>query len=408
MALGGASVGLEDGPLEALATNPAQLSLAPATTLQLGAVVGTARGEFANAADPSGKLDDKFGAFPELGIALPITDGLTVGLAAIPDAAAGVDWTFIDARGGLDGATSYGRQLHRAEILVHRTAAGFSYAVTDRLAVGGSVGLIYNRNALKAPYTFQSHPTLKGFKTLLDLETSGLGVNGSVGLSFRPTDTVTLSLSYQSETRADSDGSANGNAGTQLANLGGAFASVRPDFRYDATVENVFPQQVCAGISWRVRPWLRAVAQVDWINWSGAFSELPIHLTGGNNADLNAFLGTDAIDDTVPLNWRDRVVIRTGLEFAVSDDVTVRVGHAFGDSPVPAATLTPMTAAIARHTLSTGLEWRRGAFSVAGAYQYDLPTTVTVGTSSLASGGFSGTRTEVSLHWFALTAAYQF
>lgn len=408
MALGGASVGLTDGPLEALAGNPAQMALAPATSVQLGAVAGWGEGDFANAADSAGRLREKLGVMPELGLSLPVNDRLTVGLAAVPDAAATVDWNFTDAPGGLDGVTSYGRQLHRSEILVHRTAVGFSYAISDRIAIGSSVGMLYNRNVLRAPYIFQSHPALRGFKTALDLETSGLGVNGTVGLLMRPNDTLTLSLSYQTESRLDSDGSATGNAGAQLTSLGGGFAGVRPDFRYDATVENVFPQQVSAGISWQARPWLRAVVQVDWIDWSGAFSELPIHLTNGNNADLNGFLGSNAIDDTVPLNWRDRVVVRTGLEFAVSEAVTLRAGYAFGDNPVPAATLTPMTAAIARHTLSAGAEWRRGRFSLAGAYQHDLPSTVVVGTSGLAGGEYSGTRTQVGLHWVALTAGYQF
>lgn len=408
MALGGASVGLPDGPMEALGANPAQLGLASAPTLQLGALAGWGEGDFTNTADPAGKLREKFGVMPELGLAVPLNERLTVGLAALPDAAAAVDWNFVDAPGGLDGATSYGRQLHRSEILVHRTAGGFSYACTDRFSFGGSVGLIYNRNALRAPYTFQSHPALRGFKTTLDLETSGLGVNGSFGLLFRPHDRLTLGLSYQTEIHADSDGSARGNAGVQLINLGGGFAGVRPDFHYDATVENIFPQQVGAGVSWQATPWLRTVVQVEWINWSRAFAELPIHLTNGNNTDLNAFLGTNALDDTVPLNWRDRVVLRSGLEFRLSEAVTLRLGHAFGDSPVPATTLTPMTAAILRHTVTAGAEWQFGQLSLAAAYQHDLPATMTVGTSSLASGEYSASQTRVSLHWFALTAGYRF
>ncbi len=408
MALGGASVGLADGPMEALAANPAQLTLAPRTTVQLGGVLGFGTGDFSNAADPSGRLGEKIEAMPEFGLSVPITSRLTVGISAVPDSALGVDWTYVDAPGGLGGTTTYGRQLHRSEILVHRSAAGFGYALTDTLSLGGSAGLVYNRNALKAPYTFQSHPVLRGFKTLLDLETSGIGFNGNFGLLYRPSDSVTLGLSYQTETHIDSEGTAAGNAGTQLTNLGGAFATVRPDFRYDARVENVFPQRVSAGAAWQACPWLRLVGEVDWIHWSGAFDQLPIHLTAGNNPDLNAFLGTNAIDDTVPLDWRDRVVVRVGAEFGITEELAARVGYAFGDNPVPAETLTPMTAAIIRHTLTAGAEWSRGRFSIAGAYQFGLPSEVTSGTSSLASGEYSASRTEVSLHGFALTAAYRF
>ncbi len=371
MALAGTEVGLENDPISALHSNPAALRSTSSTTLQLGAVGGLATGDFSNAANSDGRLSQKVEAGPEFGLALPIRSGpLTLGLGFMPDAAMKGDWKYVDAPGGL--------------------------------------GIVYNENALKAPYVFQSHPVLKGFKTLLDLETSGVGFNGNVGVIYRPLDSLTLSLSYQTETSVDSKGSASGNAGTQLTNLGGPFASVRPDFRYDALVANVFPQSVSGGISWQADRRWRLAVQVDWINWSDAFDKLPIHLTSGNNADLNGFLGTNAIDDTVPLHWRDRVVFRTGVEFKVTQELTLRAGYAFGDSPVPTETLLPLTAAIARHTVSTGLEWRHGHFSVAGAYQYDLPTAMTAAVSGLQAGEYSNSRTEVGIHWFGLTTGYRF
>ncbi len=409
MALAGTEVGLENDPISALHSNPAALRSSSSTTLQLGAVGGLATGNFSNAANSDGHLSDKVEAGPEFGLALPVGSGpLTLGLGFIPDAALNADWKYVDAPGGLGGTTSYGLQQQRSEITVLRTALGFGLSLTDRLAIGGSLGIVYNENSLKAPYIFQSHPVLKGFKTLLDLETSGVGFNGNVGVIYRPLDSLTLSLSYQTETSVDSKGSASGNAGTQLTNLGGPFASVRPDFRYDALVANVFPQSVSGGVSWQANARWRLAVQVDWINWSDAFDELPIHLTSGNNADLNGFLGTSSIDDTVPLHWRDRVVFRTGVEFKATQELTLRAGYAFGDSPVPAATLLPLTAAIARHTVSTGLEWWHGHFSVVGAYQYDLPMAMTVAVSDLQAGEYSNSRTEVGIHWFGLTTGYQF
>jgi long-chain fatty acid transport protein len=409
MALAGTEVGLENDPISALHSNPAALRSTSAPTLELGAVGGFATGDFENAANADGRLNEKVEAGPEFGFALPIKSGpLTVGLAFIPDAVLDANWKYVDAPGGLGGTTSYGLQQHRSEITVLRTALGFGLSLSDRLSIGGSLGIVYNENALKAPYIFQSHPVLKGFKTLLDLETSGVGFNGSVGVLYRPTDSLSFSLRYQTETSVDTDGRAYGNAGVQLTNLGGPFAGVQPDFRYDARVENVFPQSVSGGVSWQAHPRWRLAVQVDWVNWSDSFDQLPIHLTSGNNADLNGFLGTNAIDDTVPLHWRDRVVFHTGVEFLADKDLTLRVGYAFGDSPVPAETLTPLTAAIARHTVSTGLEWRHGHFLVAGAYQYDLPTAMTVGVSGLATGEYSNSRTAVGVHWFGLTTGYQF
>ena len=409
MSLAGAEVGLENDPIAALHGNPAALRSVSATTLQLGGVGGVANGDFANAVNTNGKTSNTPGAIPELGFAQPVADSpLTVGFAFIPDAALRANWRYVDAPGGLGGTTSYGSQPHESEILLLRTAVGFGLSLSDRLAVGGSLGIVYNQNALRAPYIFQSHPVLKGFKTLLDLETSGVGFNGSMGVTYRPWERLTLSLSYQTETGVDTQGSARGNAGAQLASLGGAFAAVRPDFVYDAAVENRFPQTISGGVSWQACARLRLAAQVDWVNWGDAFKNLPITLTGGNNADLNAFLGSDTLRDTVPLNWRDRAVFRSGVEIRATDALTLRFGHSFGDNPVPASTLTPLTAAIARHTASAGIEWRQKHISLAAAYQYDLPVTVNVGASSLATGEYSNSRTSVAVHWLGLTAAYRF
>ena len=59
--------------------------------------------------------------------------------------------------------------------------------------------------------------------------------------------------------------------------------------------------------------------------------------TSGNNADLNAFLGSNSINDIVPLRWRDRLVYRAGVEFSLTENLTLRAGYSFGESPLPAS-----------------------------------------------------------------------
>jgi hypothetical protein len=70
---------------------------------------------------------------------------------------------------------------------------------------------------------------------------------------------------------------------------------------YDVAVN----RQPDAGISWQAHPRLRAVFQVEWINWSDSFDELDIQLSNGSNADINGFLGSDQIHDVVPLDWKE-------------------------------------------------------------------------------------------------------
>lgn len=407
MALGGASVGLDAQGMEALHSNPAGLSGTNGVTLQLGVVGAIGKGEFSNAANSNSGMREPFGVAPEAAVVYPLPSiPVTLGFAVVPDALASVDWQLVDAPGGLDGNTSYGQQRHHAEIIAYRAVFGASWQISDTLSLGAAIGAEYNRNTLVAPYTFQSHPTLRGFKTLLDLQTEGWGVNADLGLVWRPCEKIVLGLSYRTATDLETDGDANGNAAVQLQNIGaGAF---QPDFHYDAEVSTKLPQVATAGISWQAHARWRAVFQVEWINWSDSFDTLDIQLSNGSNADINGFLGSDQIRDSFPLDWKDRFVYRTGLEFSASEEIILRAGYAYGANPVPDSTITPMNAAILEHAVTAGIEWRRGRWSIAAAYQYDFPSTSTVGTSSLESGEYSNSRTRVEAHWVGLTTGIRF
>jgi opacity protein-like surface antigen len=409
MALGGADVAWAEGPLGGLGSNPASLGVLLEPTLDLGATAVIPEGEFSNAANSGSSLRDSFGALPDFAFGTPLGRWpVGVALGFVPEAALRAKWRYNDAPGGADGKTSFGLLNHDSEILLLRSALGLGAAIGDKLWIGGSVGLLYNENALATAYVFQSHPQLRSFKTLLDLETSGFGWNGQVGLLFLPAKNWQIGLTYKSESSIRSDGDASGNASAQLASLGGAFGNVRPAFHYAAEVENVFPQSVSLGVSWQAHPQWRYVAQIDWINWGGAFENLPIHLTSGDNPDLNAFLGTDAITDVVPLRWRDRFVYRAGLEYGVTTNVTLRVGYCFGENPVPAQYAIPLTAAITEHTLTAGIGYRRSRYHIDLAYQYDLPNRERIGLSGYQAGEYSNSSVEVSIHWIGLTTGVRF
>ena len=407
LSLGGASVGQPDTALEAMQANPAGLSTVKNPQLQFGLGSAMAKGKFSNAANTDAKIDESFSVWPEAAVAFPLgSTPVTLGFAFVPDAALGGEWNYVDAPGGIGGTTSYGFQEHRSEITALRTAFAASVEITESLSFGAGVGLVYNQNQLHAPYVFQNYPGLQGFKTLLDLKTDGFGVNGTLGLVYRPCEKISLGLSYQTSTRVNSAGDANGNAGVQLASMG--LGGAQPDFHYDAEVDNVFPQMASLGFSWQVTDRVRALLQVDWINWVDSFDELEIRLNNGSNNDINGVLGTPNIYDAVPLRWEDQFVYRAGVEFQATDTVVLRAGYTYGNSPVPDSTLTPMTAAIMEHKLSAGAGWKNERYFVDIAYQYSLPSSQNVGTSGLQAGEYSNSRTEVQVHAIAVTVGMNF
>jgi len=404
-ALGGAAVAGRGDALEALSANPAALSMVRRPQLEVSGSAGWLDAEFHNRANDNAKLHD-FGILPAG--ALGGTFGpLSLGLGVISDAGLRADWRYRDTPGGLDGATTYGKRTHSSELALIRFALGASYAITPKLSIGASAGLLYNRNRLQAPYIIQTQPQLAGAKTLLDMETDGWGWNAQFGVLWRPLENLRLGVSYTLPSRLRTEGRATSDAGVQLANLGVRGVDATTDF--DAEVTNEFPQIVSAGFAWRIIPRLEVTAQVDWINWAGAFDTLEVRLRNTDSELYRALLaGSDDLNDDIPLDWRDQWVIRAGVEYQVTDEIAVRAGYRYARNPVPGENLTPLTAVISEHLLSAGIGYRRGRLTCDLAYQYALPNTEHVGTSRLLAGEYSDSSVEVAVQWLTLTVGVEF
>jgi long-chain fatty acid transport protein len=405
MGMAGADVAWAANPLAAMTANPAGLGFLSQPEINLGAIGGLFQGNFDKPNVSSGALDSAVRVLPEGAIGFPLKNWpVTFGLSVAPQTALLADWHYNDPPGGLGGATSYGFQEDKSEILLLRSALGAAVKINSHFSFGASIGLLYNENELVAPYIFQNlqPATVNGAKTLLNLHTTGFGGDASAGMIFKATTYLQFGLFYQSESIINSTGDASGDPYAQFNVSPGPLA-----FHYDAEVKNKFPQMASAGVSWQLHPRLRAALQVDWIDWAHGFDTLHIGMSHGNNAGVNGVLGA-SFTDNFPLNWSSEFVYRAGLEFAATENLTLRAGYCYGQSPVPDSTLTPMTAAIIEHTLSAGAgyRWRNLRFDV--AYQYDFPATQNIGTSGLRAGEYSNSSTTVSAHLFAFTTSILF
>lgn len=409
MGLGGAFAALAEGPLGAMAANPAGLGFLDAPGLDVGLTAGAASGRFGNAATSDGRLNSSPGFVPDAAFAMPFGPDrrFGVGAAFVPESLLAARWRYVDAPGGADGVTSYGLQKHNAEIAVARTSLGLGAYLGRGFSIGAGAGLVYNENTLQSPYIFQSQPALKSLKVLLDLRTRGFGWNGNAGVLFRA-ERARAGLSYAGKTVVHGKGDVFADASAQLRSLGGAFASTDPLLHYDAEVVTVFPARVEGGAAVQVSRRCLVAVQADFINWSRAFDRLHIKLTNGSNAAVNGLVGSADAEDFVPMRWKDRVVYRSGMEYAVTERALLRAGWAYGKSPVPDDTLTPLTAAVLEHSLSAGLGLRGSGVRWDFAYQADLPRTRRVGASRLQAGEYSGTKVRAAVHWLALTVSTVF
>jgi long-chain fatty acid transport protein len=403
-AVGGVYIPSSSGALDALAVNPAGLSTLTGRTVDLSVTSVFARGSFSNSVNQNAPLNTPPGVMPYGAFGTPIGHSrFAIGLGVVPELMSVSDWNYVDAP-GVAGAT-YGMQRQKAAILAARSVAGVSFAISRAVSVGASIGVDYNSNQLTAPYIFQSHPALAGLKTLLDLHTNGIGQNYSFGILASPSKKVQMGIAWKSRTIINSEGTATGNIGAQLTAAG---LAARPDFAYSAAVRNVLPQSVIGHIVWQVDPRWNLAFQTNWVNWKDAFVTLPVALTNGTNADINGLLGTNTLNDGVPLHWKDQFSFHGGFERLVTENVSVRGGYAHGNSPVPSSTLSPLTAAIMKDSLTTGIGVRRGRVHYDLAYGFGFQAHQSVGHSGLLSGEYSNSQIGIGTQALAFNTSFQF
>ena len=402
MAMGGADVAWAADPLGAMGVNPAGLAFIPTPELTLGMQGGFVSGHFDKPGISSGDLDTNPAAIPEAAFAMPLgTWPVVIGLSFVPESTDLVNWHYPDPPSA--SGVTYGPEQDRAEIINLRSAIGIAGQVNPQLSIGASVGLIYNKNELTTPYIFQNlqpNPAWNGAKTLLNLQTEGLGWNAQVGVIYKPTPDLQFGISYESPTTIVSTGDASGNPSAQ-------FGGANLPFHYDASVTNTLPQQVRAGVSWKFQPQWRGTAQIDWIDWSGAFNNLPLSFKNGSNPTVNGVLG-QSFSDSIPLNWKSEFVYRVGFEYDVTENLALRAGYCYGNSPVPASTLTPLNAAILENTITAGIGYKWKQYTIDLGYQYDFPSVQNIGASSLQAGEYSNSSIKISAQQFALSATVDF
>lgn len=393
----GGLIALDPNPQTAILANPALLGgMDDGIDFTLSAL--RVNSDFTSQLGEVAPADPGPGFLPEFGVKGTLgSERWAWGAALTVQSALRADFSFQDPPG--TAGVSYGVQQHLSEWIIVKLGGALSYQLSDRLSVGLSVALAYNRNRLDAPYIFQSHPALTGLKVLVDLEADDLALNSALGLTYRASDTVNLQLSWSPRT----DFSANGDASGNLGQLG---LGIAESLRYDANVETALPAVLVAGLTWQASERLNLGVQWDRIFWEDSFATLPIRLTNGSNAELNTFLGASSIVDVAPLDWRDQDTFHIGGEYLLVGGGKLRLGYESSEAPVPGRTFTPMTGAILDQAWTAGLQFRLGQRDIDVAYRFADADDLRVVDSDLAGGEYDNTSQSLELHSLVITVPF--
>jgi len=287
-----------------------------------------------------------------------------------------------------------GTRYYKSFGALSKILPGVACRVTDRLSVGGTLGVGVSHVELEGPYFLQS-PPLRGTPTMMDLQATGATIAWSAGLQYQVTSVTTVGIAYQSQSRFHLDGS----MAVDVPELGHC--------RFDADVDMRWPRSLGVGMRHEVCPHRSVSADVIWYNWSEAFDQIGIHLSNPSNPAFEYALGP-SLDEVFPLAWRDTVSVRLGYEHAFRPDRVARFGYTYHRNPIPAGTLTPYIQTTLEHTFSIGYGWLQGAWSVDLAYQFTFGPGIDVASSDLAGGDFDASHHESRVHVMLVTFSKRF
>ncbi len=288
-----------------------------------------------------------------------------------------------------------GTQRYKSFGAMARILPGVSVKLTDRCSAGATFGVAVGHAELEGPYFIQGPSPFVGTPTRLDLQGTGAGYSWSLGMQYLLGPRTTFGVSFQAESSIQLNGS------TRLTIPGLGTSS------FDSRLETEWPATLGLGVKHRLSPLQTIAFDVIWTAWSEALDTYDLTLTDPSNPAFAAVIGSSLFEQ-FPLNWRDSVAIRVGLERQLSRGQTFRTGYVYHPNPIPSSTFTPYIQTNVEHAYSIGYGRQYGPCDLNLAYQYTWGPNQTVDRSDFVGGDFDDSRASVNAHWLLLSLLRRF
>jgi long-subunit fatty acid transport protein len=332
---GGADVAVGDSALSQI-DNPSSLALQPRGVYSLDEASKLA---FVNL-PWRGPIDTdvsntKLIHLHNLGLAMPVNDRLTFGLALHSKAGVGTSFNmrhlmipYMKRRVGSD----------LKNIAVDLSAA---YKVTEKL----SLGLGARVEMATCEFSTVLGPADVDFGR-------GYAYGGGfqAGLHYQARKNLAFGLAYRSPTWFGDLAGGDGKAalfGVLPISLGGI-----------RLTDLQLPQKVTGGVAWDVNDWLKLVGEVRWTNYD-------------NSVFHSTTVATDGVIDLrypMPLGYQDFWTFILGSEFKLDKHWTAAFGYHYITTPVDRAYLMPTCDIPVQHHLTAGLRYETDRWWVGGGY----------------------------------------
>ncbi len=296
---------------------------------------------------------------PNLSVALPVMDRLTIGVVA--NATFGFTTTFAD-----DSIVRY--QAQESELTVIEVTPMAAFEVSPSLRLGAGLRIQHMDLSLTSAIDaggIAAVSLIPGFAPGGDdlaasFSGADIAIGYSVGLQADLTPRIHAGLSYLSKVDHTLDGDARfylaSSAAAQILNgAAGLFAADR------FATNLATPATAALGVRFDVNERIAALGSARRMFWS-SFDVVTLTFNDGATPV-----------ETVTQNWNDSWLFSVGGEFSVSDDTKLRAGFMFDESPVKAEFASPRIPDGDRNWFAAGLTQGLGedlSVDVSAAYAF--------------------------------------
>ncbi len=429
-ARGGTVVAIPDNGAVLLA-NPAGLAFLPGRSVGLGFGVLMPKVKFQNAANQVTGADQKYYPMPFSGYVDSMPESRWAwGFGFNVVGGMGTDY-MLNHDLFRDQAGELVPQEYYSNFGYMRVGPGVAYQLKDNFSVGAGVQLYYGMLDFRMPFTIDPVTNLNGvanpatgatfgqlfaappeqggfgyqevtaYAAMNDL--TGLGFGGNIGALWKVNDKLSLGLAYTTPSTIYFSGDATMDMGAQLNHAFGqavqgvmmqdptltaeqAQAAVMQMFGgmgidmsqgvattfSDTEADFDVPQKLALGIGLKPTSKWTFGLDVEWIDWSAAFDNLPLKFNDGDNANINLMLNNDVADGSFayefPLEWKDSFNFKMGADYKVTPKTSLRAGFIHGKNPVPANSVFAIFPAVVENHMTLGVGHMFGRFMFDFAY----------------------------------------
>jgi len=274
-AMGGLGVGMPVGSVDSIFRNPAWMSTEKGFTVTFGGIIfmPDVKARVKDQSGDTGYVSSRASFFtvPEIGITNRVNDQVVVGISAYGVSGMGVDYRNKDPRLA---------NMH-TNLQFMRVIPAVSYQINQNLSIGFGLDLAYGSLDLGANLGYNAGGG----------QSASYGIGAQIGLGYKMGD-LTVGFNYQSPVSMT---------------YKHVFDSNGDGLYEDLKLEQ--PQEVAAGIGYKVMPNLRVGLDLRWINWSSA-------------------------KGYKQFKWKDQTVIAIGAEYQVNPSLKLRAGYNYAKSPI--------------------------------------------------------------------------